>query len=171
MYPTSPPRTYRLAKYLDIWVKNRVNFISTHTIKHSVGLVNNIKNEKPPVGSSLVFFDVVGLFPHILKAPTLQFLSELLVKAHIPHQEIVEFFDHLNLCWTPNFCKFKNQFYEFPDEFGIPIGSSLGSLISEIFINKLEKPCLPHVAYWYRCVDDATSCVVVVGVDLRLEWT
>ena len=144
-YVSSP--TYRLAKYLDIWVKNRVNFISPHTIKNSVGLVNNIKNEKPTVGSSLVSFDVVGLFPHIPKAPTLQFLGELLTNANIPHDEIAEFFDLINLCWTPNFCKFKDRFYEFPDEVGIPIGSPLGSLISEIFMFKFEKALFssPHL--------------------------
>lgn len=49
----------------------------------------------------------------------------------------------------------------FPDGTGVPIGSPLGSLISEIFMKRYEEELfssnhhlLQHVVYWYRYVDD-----------------
>ena len=82
---------------------------------------------------------MVGLFPHIPKATTLQFIGELLVIAQVPHETITEFFELLNTCCTPKFCQFNNKFYEFPDEVGILIGSPLDSLIFEAFMNKFEQ--------------------------------
>ena len=161
-YPTFLPLP---TIWLNIWTfGSRTDSTSSphHNVKNTVDLVDKIKNEKPPpLSSRFVSSNVVGSFPHIPKALTFQFLGELLVKANIPHQEITEFFDLFNLCWTPNYCKFKNQFYEFPDEVRIAIGSQLGSLISKIFMFKFEKallssshPSLTLVTYWCRYVDD-----------------
>jgi len=83
------------------------------------------------------YFNVVGLCPHISKAPTIHHMGELLVASHppppSPYEVISEFFDLLNLCWTSNFCKFDGLFFDFPSKVEIPIGSPLDSLISEIF--------------------------------------
>jgi len=88
-------------------------------------------------------------------------MGDLLVKSNTPHEQIQEFFDLLKLCWSPNFCKFNGKFYEFPEEVGIPIGSPLGSLISEVFMSKFEhdlfasdQVLLNHILYWHRYVDD-----------------
>ena len=88
----------------------------------------------------------------------MQRMGELLVNANIPHNELGEFFDLLNICWSPNYCKFERKFFDFPDEVGIPIGSPLGFLISEIFISKVEfdifssmtQVLLSHIYYWHR---------------------
>ena len=69
----------------------------------------------------------------------MQYLGELLINCNIPHEEIGEFFDLLKICWTPNYCKFKGDFYKFPEEVVIPIGSPLGSLISEVLMSKFER--------------------------------
>ena len=114
-----------------------------------------------PPDSSLVSFDVVGLYPHIPKGLTIQVMGELLVKAGCDHEVITEFFDLLRTCWSPNFCQYNYKFYEFPEEVGIPIGSPLGSLISEVFMHLYEETLfssnhilLSHVTYWHRYVDD-----------------
>jgi hypothetical protein len=120
--------------------------------------------------------DVDGLFPNIPKAVTLQRMGELLVKINTPHEEIVEFFDLLNICWSPDFCKFNNKFFEFPEEVGIPIGSPLGSLISEVFMSGFEidlfssgQSLLNHVFYWHRYVDDVL-CAWTGPRDLLMEF-
>jgi len=149
--------TYLLAKSLDSWFKSNVEFVSPYSIKNSAALVEKIKDIILPPGFVFRSVDAIGLFPSIPKAVTLQCLGELLVKAEIPHHVIAEFFDLLKICWSPNFCKFRGKFYEFPEEVGIPIGSPLGSLISEIFMFKFEKdlfssghPLLSHILYWVR---------------------
>ena len=54
--------------------------MSQHSIKNSLSLIANIKDVVPPFNSSLIFFDVVALFPHNPKTPTLQHIG-LLVAA------------------------------------------------------------------------------------------
>ena len=112
-----------------------------------------------PPGTILCSFDVVGLFPDIPKVPTVQHMGDLLVNT--PHDELQEFFTLLNICWSLNFCKFNGKLYEFSEEVGIPIGSPLGSLVSEIFMSKFEgdlfssgQVLLSHIHYWHRYVDD-----------------
>ena len=48
-------------------------------------------------------FDVVGLFPHILKAVTMEAIGRLLTEANVSHDELTEFFALLNCCWCPNY--------------------------------------------------------------------
>ena len=81
----------------------------------------------------------MGLFPHTLEAPTIQHMGELLMASQTSHGDISEFFDLLNLRWASNFCKFNGPFFEFPSKVEIPIGSLLGSLISEVFKDRFEK--------------------------------
>jgi len=50
--------------------------------------------------------------------------------------EIDEFMHSLRLCLTPTFCKYDDKFYEFSD--GVPMGSPLAPLISEVFMDYLE---------------------------------
>jgi hypothetical protein len=138
--------------------------------------VGKIKDIVHPPGAILCLFDVAGLFPSIPKAVTIQRLGELLVNSNIPHEEIAEFFDLLKICWSPNYCKFRGDFYEFPEEVGIPIGSPLGSLISEVFMSKFEHDLfssghelLSHVFYWHRYVDDVL-CTWTGNQDLLSEF-
>ena len=168
--------TYSLAKYLDRWFKSRTEFESPYSVKNSSSLAHSLKNESLPAGSTLCSFDVVGLFPNIPKAVTMQRMGELLVNSNTPHEELSEFFDLLKICWSPNFCKFNSKFFEFPDEVGIPIGSPLGSLISEVFMSKFESDLfssghhlLNNIVYWRRYVDDVL-CTWTGHRDLCLEF-
>jgi len=88
-------------------------------------------------------------------------MGEMLTGANVPHDPFGEFFDLLKVCWSPNYCKFNDTFFEFPEEVGIPIGSPLGSLIAEVFMSKFESDLfssghalLSHIGYWFRYVDD-----------------
>ena len=130
--------TYALVKFLDRWFKSRVEFESPYSVKNSVSLADRLKDDILPPGSTLCSFDVVGLFPSILRATAMKHMGDLLVRSNICHEELAEFFSLLNICWFPNFCKFQGKFFEFPEEVGTPIGFPLGSLISEVFMSKFE---------------------------------
>ena len=82
---------------------------------------------------------MVGLFPHLPKASTLQFIGGVSTLALVPHDKIAEFFNFFNLGRTPNFCKHQGISYDFPDEVGIPMGSPLSFLTGEVFIHKYER--------------------------------
>lgn len=120
--------------------------MSNSILVNSTTLVNKIKDVIPPFNSAFLKLDVVSLFPHIPKSPTMKYMGELLVVANTPHEVILEFFTVSNLCWSSNFCKFNGCFYELPTEVGNPIGSLLESLIFEILMNKFEKDLFPSLS-------------------------
>jgi len=126
-----------------------------------VELVNNIKDRQVPNGAILVSFEVVGLYPSVPHSPTLAFIRKLLEESATPEEIINEFMGLLQLCISPNFCKFNNEYFKFLEGFRIPTGSPLGSTFSEIFLKNLENALfssgeefLTHITYWYHYVDD-----------------
>jgi hypothetical protein len=151
--------TYKLAKYLDLWFKRNTNFESGYAVKNSVDLIDNISNFTPPPDSILVSFDVASLFPNVPLSPTLESITDILTEANVSTPAAEEFTSLLRTCLFPNFCKFNNKIYQFQD--GLPMGSPLSPLISEIFMNRLEREvftsnCMltQYVGYWHRYVDD-----------------
>lgn len=67
----------------------------------------------------------------------------------------------LQCCLNPNVCQFNQNVYKFPPDTGNPIGSPLGSLVSEVFMARFETEIfhsnhhlLRHIAFWRRYVDD-----------------
>jgi len=88
-------------------------------------------------------------------------MEELLKEAMVPKCFIDEFLTLLQSCLAPNVCQFNELVYRLPADIGIPIGSPLGSLISEVIMSKFESelfqsdhPLLPHIVTWRRYVDD-----------------
>ena len=84
-----------------------------------------------------------------------------MILAQLFHEGITEFFELLNTCWILDFHKFRNKFYKFPDEVGVPMGSPVGFLISNISMYKFENyifsshHCLlDYVNNWHRYIDD-----------------
>ena len=117
--------TYTMAKFLDHWFKSRAEFESPYSVKNLVFLTDKLKDDLLPPGSTLCSSDKVGLFPSIPRATAMHLTSHLLVHLNICRKELAEFFNLLNSCWFPNFCKFEGKFFKFPEE----VGSLLGSLI------------------------------------------
>ena len=74
---------------------------------------------------------------------------------------ISDFRSLFKTCLKPNICQFGDSIYKLPPDIGIPIGSLLGSLISEVFMSSLEvkifqlgHPLLPCISMGRRYLDD-----------------
>lgn len=153
--------TYSLAKLLNDWVRSIVDITSRYAVKNSINLAKNLKEVVPPTRSTLNSFDVRALFPSIHLETATTYLMELLSSAGIDQVVLVEFKKLLEICLKPNYCKFNNKYYIFPNEIGVPIGSPLGSLLGEVFMRKLEEDLFDSrrlyrnfIVYWWRYVDD-----------------
>lgn len=67
----------------------------------------------------------------------------------------------LKACLKPNFCEFNEQYYQFPEGIGVPMGSPLASTLAELFMHRLETEFFAsnpefnnNIIYWKRYVDD-----------------
>ena len=94
----------------------------------SLESVNQIKDAKPSTHASLISFDATGLFPNLPHNPTLNHPTSKMLNAHVPQYIIDELRRQLELYLNPNFCRFNGKTYV-----GVPIDSSLGSLMGELF--------------------------------------
>ena len=118
-YVSAP--TYILAKILNRWFRSVVDFLSPYSVKNLVTLVDRVKYIYPPLDSSLLSSDVVGLFPRIPASLNLQAMGELFMSVGCDHEIITS--DLIRICWSPNFCQYQYKFYVFfqisrhPDRF------------------------------------------------------
>ena len=64
----------------------------------------------------------------------------------------------LKICLKPNICLYEGEVYQFPDDVGMLIGSTLGSLLGELFMHRLEREAMqPNIftcSHIVRYVDD-----------------
>jgi len=132
---SSPP--YKLAKYLDTWFKEVTNIQPLYPVKNSIEFCA-ARNQPPPAGCILISFDVVGFFPHIPLQPTCARMEDILREATVPPLLISDSLSLLESCLEPNICQYKQSVYKFLPDIGIPIGSPLGSVMSEVFMDMLE---------------------------------
>ena len=154
--------SYKLAKFVDRWIKAMVDVTSAYSVPNSVSLCESIRDiPTPPPNSVLVSFDVTSLFPKIPTKVTIDYIRQMLNNTLSPCPAVYEIVQLLSKCIKYNFCKFNDNYYKFPEGVGVPIGFPLGSLMGEAFLKKFEEDLfnsmyggLEHIVYWRRYVDD-----------------
>ena len=87
----------------------------------------------------LLSFDVVGLYPNIPLKQTVQYTRTLLLNVNTPEQIIEDFMSLLGVCLETNICGFDGEFFKFPEDIGVPMGSPLSPPMGEIFMDYLEQ--------------------------------
>jgi len=132
--------TYKLAAYLSDWFK----FKPGKGVKNSVDLVEKLGREERRLGHCitngvLLSFDVVGLYPNIPLKQTVQYTRTLLLNVNTPEQIIEDFMSLLGVCLETNICGFDGEFFKFPEDIGVPMGSPLSPPMGEIFMDYLEQ--------------------------------
>ena len=131
--------TYRLAKFLDTWFRHVSEINSFFAIRNSKDLVGKLLEAEPlPSNSTLVSFDVVGLYPNVPILPIILEFVNILEEKGVPPPTISEFITLLKLCLQPNFCEFNNNTYRLPDFVGVPTGSPIAPLVAEVFMSSFE---------------------------------
>ena len=64
--------TYKLAKYLNLWLYYFTDFELNYAVKNSAELIEKISDYTPPLASIICSFDVASLFTYVPLASTLQ---------------------------------------------------------------------------------------------------
>lgn len=162
----------QIAKWLNLILREVLNFENSFAVKNTLDLTNKLKNIKIPKDCFLVSFDVNNLFPSIPPKDCLKILSNLLnqnCNLSLLHKNNLLSLTEFVL--NQNFFCFNNK--NFIQKLGLAMGSSLSPFLAELFMNNLEKDIFknicfsPHIKFWYRYVDDVLCLFTGNSFDLN----
>lgn len=171
-YITAP--AYKICNKHNTILPKLINFSSKYAIKNSLQLVDNLKDLQLPPNSKLVSFDVINLFPSILQKELLIVcLEHLNNSSNLNSHQKQELYSAIEVCIRQSYFQINNKTYSQLD--GLPMGSPLSPLLSEIFMASLEKKIFnssinfinKNVFYWARYVDDIFC--IWLGTDRQLD--
>ena len=151
--------SYHLAKYLAQNLSPLGQ--STYTIKSTLDLMGKIKNEQIPQDFTKVSFDLKSLFTLVPLLETVDIILDRVynrneISTVLTKNEMKKL---LTLCTKNAHFTLNNEIYVQND--GFAMESPLGSILANVFIEKLESKLVPrlheHVKKWIHFVDD-TLC-------------
>jgi hypothetical protein len=164
-YPIRPVVSYincpirELSINLNKSFKNILNYKSKYSIKNSIDLINNLKNINISKNSKLVSFDVTSMFTNIPPKECLEIIKDMIDKSSsknfITKSELL---NGLKLCMSQNYFQFDSKYYI--QKSGLPMGSPLSPLFSDIFMSTIEDKIMNskfaklNINFWFRYVDD-----------------
>jgi len=126
-------------------------------------MISRIKPVKLEDNHKLVSFDVTSLFTNVPITPLLEALEILFKSNGYDDDETKTLLELCNLCVSNNLFLFNNKVYELTE--GLPMGSSLSPIFSNIFMDFLETKLNENpffkrvVAFYCRYVDDI-FCII-----------
>ena len=157
-FTTSP--SYRIAKFLNIWLTQNIKLEDNSSIKNNIELVDKIISIHIPSGAKLASFDVTNMYTNIPIAETLQITENLLTQNQIEAKKVKEAIEILKTIMQQNYFQHDNKFYTQND--GLPMGSPLSGTLANIYLNHFERTHIMNernkyknnILYWHRYVDD-----------------
>lgn len=152
-----------LSKFLNHKFKELSNFSPKHTVKNSIDLVQKLSKISNTNKFKLISFDIVNMYPNIPTNECAPLIKESLTKNNINPLITLELHKLFEICLAQNYFKYDSKFYS--QNSGLPMGSPLSPLLSDIFMDHLENEIIlnndlskKHVIFWFRFVDD-----IIVG--------
>ncbi|XP_037943618.1 uncharacterized protein LOC119676450 [Teleopsis dalmanni] len=150
----------RIAKWL---VKELTCILgSSHSlsVKNSKEFAEKLKLENITGDEETVSFDVKALYPSVNVKEAIRILEEELLKNKVNKIKIMNYIQLTQLCMEENYFTFRGRFFK--QTKGAPMGNPLSSLLSELFMSRIEsslkeKNYLPRV--WIRYVDDVFAII------------
>ena len=153
-----PAPAYKLKKYINNLLKDILILPYQHNIKNSKFLTDKIGNLKITQHCRIISLDINNMYTNIPLEETLIIIKEKLEQLHFPGIYIEQFINLTRCVLHQNYFYFDNKYYIQKD--GLPMGSPLSSLISEIFLQYLESIYIDEITkefnilFYGRYVDD-----------------
>ena len=153
------PPTYRLCKLINQILKDVLDFKPKYGIKNSFELTKKLTTLKIPANCKLLSLDINSLFTSIPIDELLNILDNLLDNSKLSSEQKSDLKKLVQICLQQNYFKFNNKFYMQLD--GLPMGSPLSPLLSEIFMDDWERKFIDgkhkfqnNIYFYARYVDD-----------------
>jgi hypothetical protein len=149
---------YKLAKYLDEILKPFAQ-TNEHLLKDTFDFVNKVKCINTQTDRYMVSFDIESLFTNIPTQETIEIILNLVFEKNenfhgLEREDLKRL---LTICTQESHFQFNGKFYDQVD--GVSMGSPLGPLFANVFMNHFEKEHMTQlkelgIQVWLRYVDD-----------------
>ncbi|XP_046424414.1 uncharacterized protein LOC124181677 [Neodiprion fabricii] len=152
--------TINLARFLSQCIGNNI-IPPLSRVRDSFALVNTIRDFRLPADHILVSLDVVSLFTNVPQNLAINAVKQrwhqLVDKIPVPLNELLK---ALHICLAAIF-KFNHNIYA--QTYGLPMGSPLSPILSDLVLDDLEQYCLNKLdfkpSFFFRYVDDIITAV------------
>ncbi|XP_046466612.1 uncharacterized protein [Neodiprion pinetum] len=153
--------TINLARFLSKSIGNNI-VPPLSRVRDSFALVNAIRDFRLPPDHILVSLDVVSLFTTVPQDLAINAVKQrwhqLVDKIPVPLNELLK---ALHICFKAAIFKFNHNIYA--QTYGLPMGSPLSPILSDLVLDDLEQYCLNKLdfkpSFFFRYVDDIITAV------------
>ena len=152
-----PAPAYKVKKQLVKILQNKLIQTNQYNIKNSIQLTNQLKKLPISSQSKLISLDIKDMFTNIPIAETLNIIKQQL-QLDYDSKIIQQLIQLLSTSLKQNYFYYNGNYYEQKD--GLPMGSPLSPILSEIFLQHLEAAHIDNIKkqyniiYYGRYVDD-----------------
>ena len=153
-----PAPAYRLKKFLNNLINQILIKSNKYNITNSKHLTDQLSQIHLTANSKMISLDIHNMYTNIPISETLTLIQNQLLQHQYNSTFVTQFVDLLRCTLNQNYFLYDSKFYHQKD--GLPMGSSLSSNISEIFLqhleqNNIEKLIKQHsIVFYGRYVDD-----------------
>lgn len=154
---TSAP-SYKLARIMSNILKDKLVLPNKYIIKNSIELANKIKNVELTKNDILISLDIKNLYTNIPIKETIDTMYNILLKNNENQLIVEQITNVISDILKQNYFTFNNKIYLQKD--GLAMGSPLSAIMSEIFLQNIEKSNIPeiltkhNIKTYFRYVDD-----------------
>ncbi|XP_046605015.1 uncharacterized protein LOC124297747 [Neodiprion virginianus] len=153
--------TINLARFLSKCIGNNI-IPPLSRIKDSFAVVNAIRDLRLPADHILVSLDVVSLFTNVPQDLAINAVKQrwhqLVDKIPVPLNELLK---ALQICFKAAIFEFNHNIYA--QTYGLPMGSPLSPILSDLVLDDLEQYCLNKLdfkpSFFFRYVYDIITAV------------
>ncbi|XP_046629061.1 uncharacterized protein LOC124309441 [Neodiprion virginianus] len=163
--------TFNLARTLSKWIGNNI-VLPASRFKDSFVLVEGSSKFSLPPNYTLISLDVVSLFTNVPQDLAIDAInsrwSQLSNNVPVPLRELI---NALNICVKATIFKFNNTNYA--QTYGLPMGSPLSPILSDLVMDDLEQCCIKKLdfalPFYLRYVDDIITVAPNDKIETLLE--
>ena len=153
-----PAPAYKVKKYLNKLLKQKLIINNTYNIKNSKHLTQLLSNIRINRNAKIISLDIKDMYSNVPTEETIKIIENQLLLLNSNTDEIKQLISMLKITLKQNYFIYNNINYLQLD--GLPMGSPLSSLISEIFLQSIENQFIEqlkqqyNILFYGRYVDD-----------------
>lgn len=148
-----------ISKLISQKLPTLLNYNSTYSINNSAILTEELMKLKICEDHIMVSFDVSNLYTNVPIKETLKLVEDYMNKTDLSEKHKTGLINILDVCLQQNFFQFNGEVFKM--EQGLPMGSQLSPLLSNIFMDDIENKIFNNlninrnkIIFWKRYVDD-----------------